>query len=295
METGNNQEPATECILVDGSSQYAELAEAKKEIEELNGKIQSLTIQNNTLWDEIKALRVENKALAVKEQKALIEKNDIVLKAKKDAENAAKEAAEKAAKTITTTLKFSLEHVLNGFVLSYFIKRKDSDPLELTKEVVVEKDIYNRIGQLLQLEQFKKSIPYVFLVEMVQEKIYEFRRPCTDLSLINKLHYARVNKSNPEKILGLLIDGDHIEVIGNDALVVEKVLNVKASIVNGIPFYAFEPGPDGNKEFAKLPNYEVLTTTTERIQEWANDHPIVEIDPSAEQKISNQQKEAEKK
>ena len=295
METGNNQDPATECILVDGSSQYAELEEAKKEIEELNGKIQSLTIQNNTLWDEIKALRVENKALAVKEQKARIEKHDIELKAKEDAEKAAKEAAEKAAKTITKTLKFSLEHVLNGFVLSYFIKRKDSDPLELTKEVVVEKDIYNRIGQLLQLEQFKKSIPYVFLVEMVQEKIYEFRRPCTDLSLINKLHYARVNKSNPEKILGLLIDGDHIEVIGNDALVVEKVLNVKASIVNGIPFYAFEPGPDGNKEFAKLPNYQVLTTTTERIQEWANDHPIVEIDPSAEQKVSNQQKEAEKK
>ena len=266
--------------------------DTKKEIEELKVKIQSLTTQNKTLMDKNKEL---SDKLAINEQKKLIEKKDAELKAKKAAEESVKQRVEQAAMTITTTLKFSIEHVLNGFILSHFMKRKDSDTLELTKEVVLEKEIYNRIGQLLQLEQLKRSVPYVFLIEMVKEKIYEVRSPCTDLSLKNKLRYAIVNKSNPEKILGLLIDGDHIEVIGNDALVVEKALNVKASIVNGIPFYAFEPGPDGNKEFAKLPNYEVLTTTTERIQEWANDHPIVEIDPSAEQKVSNQQKEAEKK
>ena len=266
--------------------------ETKKEIEELKVKIQSLTTQNKTLMDKNKEL---SDKLAINEQKKLIEKKDAERKAKKAAEESVKQRVEQAAMTITTTLKFSIEHVLNGFILSHFMKRKDSDTLELTKEVVLEKEIYNRIGQLLQLEQLKRSVPYVFLIEMVQEKIYEVRSPCTDLSLKNKLRYAIVNKSNPEKILGLLIDGDHIEVIGNDALVVEKALNVKASIVNGIPFYAFEPGPDGNKEFAKLPNYQLLTTTTERIQEWANDHPIVEIDPSAEQMVSNQQKEAEKK
>ena len=266
--------------------------ETKKDLEEANEKIQNLTTQNKTLMDKIKEL---SDKLAINEQKKLIEKKDAELKAKKAAEESVKQRVEQAAMTITTTLKFSIEHVLNGFILSHFMKRKDSDTLELTKEVVLEKEIYNRIGQLLQLEQLKRSVPYVFLIEMVQEKIYEVRSPCTDLSLKNKLRYAIVNKSNPEKILGLLIDGDHIEVIGNDALVVEKALNVKASIVNGIPFYAFEPGPDGNKEFAKLPNYQLLTTTTERIQEWANDHPIVEIDPSAEQKVSNEQKEAEKK
>ena len=69
-----------------------ELAQAKKDLEEANEKIQSQTAQNKTLRDEIKALRGENKALrgeiVTNEQKHL---QDL-----KDAENAKNEAVEAA-------------------------------------------------------------------------------------------------------------------------------------------------------------------------------------------------------
>ena len=84
-----------------------ELAEAKKNVEELKGKIQIQTSQNKTLRGEIKALKDENKALrdeiATNEQKHL--------QSLKDAENAKNEAVEEAKRYERFSMNYDNEKV----------------------------------------------------------------------------------------------------------------------------------------------------------------------------------------
>ena len=47
--------------------------------------------------------------------------------------------------------------------------------------------------------------------------------------------------------------------------------------IGGVNCLFFETGPVGNKEYARLPNREVITTSNKEIEEWGKTHSLEKI------------------
>ena len=182
-----------------------------------------------------------------------------------------------ATDKIKNSLKFTIERAQNGYIITQVRLNDETNQFEEVKEVVLDGSVNQRIGQLLQLEKVKKAVPLVYLIDVIMEKKLKEREDVeTDEFMLLKMRFVKFKKHNPQNLAGLMID-DRIEMFGDDAVIASKFLQKSLVKIGGVDCLLFEPGPVGNKEYAKLPNREVFTTTNKEIEEWGKTHPLEEI------------------
>ena len=180
---------------------------------------------------------------------------------------------------IKNSLRFTIERADNGYIITQLKLVSKSNQYENVKEVVLDSNVSQRIGQLLQLENVRKGVPLVYMIDVVKEDTLKKRNETeTDQFMLLKMLYAKYNKHYPHNLVGLMID-DRIEMLGDDAVIASKFLDKPLVKVGGVDCLFFEAGLDGNKEYAKLPNKEVIETSNEMIEEWGRTHSIEEIVP----------------
>ncbi len=180
---------------------------------------------------------------------------------------------------IRNFLKFTIERAQNGFIITQVRLNNKNNQFEEVKEVVLDGSVNQRIGQLLQLEKLDKAVPLVYLIDVIKEEKYKKRNETeTDQFMLMKMLFAKFKKHNPQNLVGLMID-DRIEMLGDDAVIASKYLQKPLDKVGGVDCLLFDAGPVGNKEYARLPNREVITTSNKEIEEWGENHSLEEFVP----------------
>ena len=182
-----------------------------------------------------------------------------------------------ATDKIKNSLKFTIERAQNGFIITQVRFNDKTKQFEEVKEVVLDGSVNQRIGQLLQLEKLDMAVPLVYLIDVIMEKKYKEREDVeTDEFMLLKMRFVKFKKHNPQNLAGLMID-DRIEMLGDDAVIASKYLQKPLEKIGGVNCLFFETGPVGNKEYARLPNREVITTSNKEIEEWGKTHSLEKI------------------
>ena len=174
-----------------------------------------------------------------------------------------------ATDKIKNSLKFTIERAQNGFIITQVRFNDKTKQFEEVKEVVLDGSVNQRIGQLLQLEKLDMAVPLVYLIDVIMEKKYKEREDVeTDEFMLLKMRFVKFKKHNPQNLAGLMID---------DAVIASKYLQKPLEKIGGVNCLFFETGPVGNKEYARLPNREVITTSNKEIEEWGKTHSLEKI------------------
>lgn len=182
-----------------------------------------------------------------------------------------------ATDKIKNSLKFTIERAQNGFIITQVRFNDKTKQFEEVKEVVLDGSVNQRIGQLLQLEKLDMAVPLVYLIDVIMEKKYKEREDVeTDEFMLLKMRFVKFKKHNPQNLAGLMID-DRIEMLGDDAVIASKYLQKPLEKIGGVDCLFFEAGLVGNKEYARLPNREVITTSNKEIEEWGKTHSLEKI------------------